>query len=157
MAKRKMAGEDKMTGMKMMGRMKTLGAKEPTEPLPAFAGERGIYQIGGTGFFLDQADHVSLTPQQQAALNQINDEATSHSTALDEQIVAAEEELGMLTGSDRPDAAKIEAQIRRIERLHGDQRVAFIRFVGHAAGVLTDQQRKTLVGQRPKNRDNHEH
>jgi Spy/CpxP family protein refolding chaperone len=54
--------------------------------------------------------------------------------------------LWELTAADQPDAAKIEAKVREVEKLRGDQRLAFIRAVGEAAQVLTDEQRKVLLG-----------
>ncbi len=45
-----------------------------------------------------------------------------------------------------PDAAAIEAKVREIEKLRGDQRLAFIRAIGEAAKVLTDDQRRALAG-----------
>ncbi len=55
----------------------------------------------------------------------------------------------MLTSSDAPDAAKIEAKIRQIEKLRSDKRIAYIRAVGEAASVLTDEQRQSLVANLP--------
>ena len=55
----------------------------------------------------------------------------------------------MLTAADAPDAAKIEAIIRTIEKLQGDQRIAFIRSVGEATKVLTPDQRAALLGTKP--------
>ena len=52
----------------------------------------------------------------------------------------------MLTGSDQPDSMTLETKVRDIERLKGDQRIAFIRSVGEAARVLTDDQRAALLG-----------
>jgi Spy/CpxP family protein refolding chaperone len=54
-----------------------------------------------------------------------------------------------LTGADQPAAEKIDAKVREIENLRTDQRLAFIRAVGEAAQVLTDDQRKMLLGQLP--------
>ena len=64
-------------------------------------------------------------------------------------IEGAEQELWTLTASDEPDAAKIEAKVREVEKLRGDQRLGFIRAVGEAAKVLTEEQRKSLLGQLP--------
>jgi Spy/CpxP family protein refolding chaperone len=62
------------------------------------------------------------------------------------KIDQAEQELWQLTSADQPDAGKIEAKIKEIEKLRGDERLAFIRSVGEAAKVLTDEQRKSLSG-----------
>ncbi|MFV1966594.1 MAG: Spy/CpxP family protein refolding chaperone [Pirellulaceae bacterium] len=153
MSTKEMPEKGTTSGMKMMGRMKGMGAMKGTgsmkapEPLPGFPGAPGVYHSGATGFYLDHADGVSLTPDQKTTLNQIKEKAMSQQASFDGQIAEADAELGMLTGSDQPDAAKIDAQVRAIERLRGDQQIAFIRSVGRAAAVLTDQQRDILVGQ----------
>lgn len=153
MPEKDVSEKGKMGGMKMMGRMKGMGNMKAAEPLPAFLGAPGIYHVGAAGFYLDQAGKIGLTPEQGATLNQIQGKAMSEQATLDEQISQAEEDLGMLTGSDQPDAGKIEAQARHIEQLRGDQRMAFIRSVGRAAAVLTDEQRKTLTAQHPAAED----
>ena len=55
----------------------------------------------------------------------------------------------MLTAADQPDAAKIEAKLAAIGKLRGDERLAFIRAVGDASKILTDEQRKILTGFAP--------
>lgn len=142
-------GMGMMNGMKMMGMGggKAMTAPKTVDPLPAFSGSPGIYHLGASGFYLDHADKIALTPEQQAALDQIQKEAMSQQAILDEQIAEADSQLGMLTGSDQPDAGRIASRIGDIERLRGDQRMAFIRAVGLAAAVLTDEQRKTLTAQ----------
>ena len=55
----------------------------------------------------------------------------------------------MLTAADQPDAAKIEAKIRENEEICGDERLAFIRAVGAASKLLTNEQRKSLTGFAP--------
>lgn len=66
--------------------------------------------------------------------------------AAQRQIDQAEQELWMLTGSDQPDSMTLKTQVRDIEKGKGDQRIAFIRAVGEAARVLTDDQRTALLG-----------
>jgi len=61
-------------------------------------------------------------------------------------IAEAEQALWLLTSEETPDAAKIEGKIRETEKLRGDKRIAFIREVGEAAKILTDEQRQSLVG-----------
>ena len=63
------------------------------------------------------------------------------------KIEEAEQQLWELTGSDQPDATKMDAKVREVEKLRGDQRMAFIQSVGESAQVLTDEQRKILIGQ----------
>ena len=118
----------------------------PPSALPGFPGVSHLYHIGVTGFFLDHAQHISLSTDQQKGLNKIKEEALTAKTNSDHQIEQAEQELGTLTSSDQPDAAKIEMKVREIEKLRADQRLSFIREVREAAKLLTDDQRKILVG-----------
>ncbi len=46
-----------------------------------------------------------------------------------------------LRAISEPDVTKIDAEVRAIEKHRGDQRLTFIRSVGEAAEVLTDEQR----------------
>lgn len=134
----------------MMGKMGAAGTL-PTEPsdLPGFPGVLHIYHVGATGFFLDYSAAIKLTTMQQVALTGIKERSIRDLAAGKRKIDQAEQELWILTGSDRPDAMKIEAKVRDIERLKGDERISFIRSVGEAARVLTDDQRAALLGMSP--------
>ncbi len=136
-------------GMQMMGGMGPMGQAAMTSALPGFPGASHIYHIGSTGFFLDHPEHITLTLEQQARLNPLKEAAILEQSTFDRRIGQAEQELWVLTGSDTPDSAKIEAKVREIEKLRADQRLAFIRAVGSAATVLTDEQRKQLTGTLP--------
>ena len=118
----------------------------PQSALPGFPGASHIYHIGATGFFLDHAEHIDLSADQQVGLNKIKEQALFSKSALDRQIEQAEQELATLTSSDQPDLKKIEAKVRDIAKLGSDERIAFIKAVGEAAKLLTDQQRKVLTG-----------
>ena len=76
-------------------------------------------------------------------------ESALEQASFSRRIEEAEQELWTLTSADAPDAAKIEAKVRAIEALRGDQRLAFIRAVGEAAEILSDEQRRSLLGQLP--------
>ncbi len=136
-------------GMSMMGKMKGMGSMQVPSALPGFPGASHIYHIGATSFFLDHPQHITLTQQQQTELNGIKEQALLKQSTMDRAIDQAEQELWILTSSDSPDAASIEAKVREIEKLGGGKRIAYIRAVGVAAGVLTDEQRKSLVGTLP--------
>jgi hypothetical protein len=138
-----MMGMGSMKGMTGMAKMQKAAA------LPGFPGASHIYHIGATGFFLDHPEHIRLTMKQKIELNRIKEKALLNKATTQRQIEEAEQELWALTGSDRPAATKIEAKVREIERLRGDQRLAFIRAVGDAGKVLTDPQRKALLGVAP--------
>jgi Spy/CpxP family protein refolding chaperone len=146
-----------MTGMMgMMNQMMGMNAMPAVSPgmnpsvpqsaLPGFPGVSHLYHIGSTGFFLDHAAHISLTSDQQAALNRVKEQAVAAKTGADRQIEQAEQEMATLTAADQPDSAKIEAKVREIEKLRTDERLSFIRAVGEAAKLLTDDQRKILTG-----------
>ena len=136
-------------GMSMMGRMKGMGRMTMPSALPGFPGASHIYHIGATSFFLDHPQHITLKQDQKTSLNKIKESALLKQATFDRRIEDAEQELWVLTSASKPDAAKIEAKIREIAKFGGDKRIAFIRAVGQAANVLTDEQRKRLVGTLP--------
>jgi Spy/CpxP family protein refolding chaperone len=137
-----------MMGMGPMGGMKGMKMKM-TAALPGFPGASHIYHIGATDFFLDHPEHITLTTDQKAKLNAIKQKAVADKATAQRKIDEAEQQLWELTAADQPDAAKIEAKVHEIEKLRGDMRMAFIRSVGEAAKVLTDDQRKSLLGHAP--------
>jgi hypothetical protein len=143
-------GLDKMEMAGMMGMGGMGGASAmPQSALPGFPGASHLYHIGATGFFLDHPQHIALTTQQQAVLNQAKEQAALAKSTADRAVKQAEQELWMLTAADQPDAAKIEAKLAEIGKLRGDERLAFIRAVGDASKILTDEQRKILTGFAP--------
>lgn len=149
-----MMGKGMMDHMNQMGQMMLQMGKPPeamtssatSSELPGFPGASHIYHIGATGFFLDHQDITSLTPEQQTALNGIKEAALSNQSTSERKIDQAEQELWLLTSSDKPDIASIEAKSKEIESLKTEKRLAFIRAVGEAAKVLTPDQRSILLG-----------
>jgi Spy/CpxP family protein refolding chaperone len=138
---------NQMMGMNAMpGASPGMSASMSQSALPGFPGVSHLYHIGSTGFFLDHAEHISLSTDQQAALDRIKDQALAAKSSGDLQIEHAEKEMATLTAADQPDSAKIEAKVREIEMLRANERIAFIRAVGDAAKLLTDDQRKILTG-----------
>lgn len=119
-------------------------AVSPAAPLPAFAGGAHLYHLGAKEFFLD-AGLPGLTGDQSAKLALLKARSALDQAEAERQQAQAEEQLWMLTGADQPDATRIEAKVREIETLRGDQRLAFIRAVGAAAALLTGAQREHLV------------
>lgn len=144
-----MPGGGGMGGMMGMSPGAAMGGMAMPSALPGFPGASHLYHIGSTGFFLDHGAHVTLTTQQQMALNAAKEKALLDKASTQRMIDGAEQELWTLTASDKPDAANIEAKVREIEKLRGEQRLTFIRAVGEAAKALTDEQRKSLLGQLP--------
>lgn len=145
--------EDGMDMMGMMGKgsMGGMGAKganmKMTSALPGFPGASHVYHIGATDFFLDHPEHISLTTEQQTTLNRAKQKSLLDKSKAQRQIDESEQELWELTSADEPDAEQIQAKVQEIEKLRGEQRLAFIRSVGEAAKVLTDEQRQVLLGQ----------
>jgi len=155
MGKGGMSGmKDGGMGMGMMGRMKGMGAKgtgqmKMASSLPGFPGASHIYHVGATGFFLNHSDHITLTPEQQGQLNKVKEAALLSQGTFDRRIEEAEQQLWVLTGSDSPDATAIEARVGEIAKLSAEKRIVFIQAVGKATGVLTQEQRQTLIGLLP--------
>lgn len=140
----------------MMGRMRGamkgrpgMSSMAPTSQLPGFPGASHLYHVGSTGFFLDHPQHITLSTQQQTALNRIKEKSLLDGASSARRIEDAEQEVWMLTAGEAPDGAKIEAKVRAIESSRGDQRMAFIRAVGEAGKVLTAGQQTALLGTNP--------
>lgn len=117
--------------------------------LPGFPGSSHIYHVGATGFYLECADKLGLSTQQRTSLNEIKQRALVDQSNQQRKIDEAEQALWLQTAADQPDATSVEAKIREIEKLRADQRLNFIRNVGDAAKVLTDDQRKMVLGMAP--------
>ena len=126
--------------------MKGIGEMKVASSLPGSPGVSRLYHVGATGFFLNHSEHVSLSTEQQAAINVIKRKALLSMFTGQRKIDEAEQELWELTGADEPDAAQIQAKVQAIEKLRADQRMAFVQSVGEAAKVLTDEQRQMLLG-----------
>ena len=114
--------------------------------LPGIPGLSRLYHIGATGFFLNHAEHITLTIKQQAALNRLKQKSLLSKSTAQRNVDQAEQELWELTGAHEPDLAQIQAKVEAIEKLRGEQRMAFIGSVGAAAKILTDEQRQMLLG-----------
>lgn len=147
-----MMAMDKMEMAEMMGMAPMPGVAPealPQSALPGFPGSSHLYHIGATGFFLDHPQHIALTIQQQVGLNKAKEQAALAKSTADRAVEQAEQELWTLTAADQPDATAIQAKIATIGKLRGDERLAFIRAVGDASKILTDEQRKSLTGFAP--------
>ena len=138
-----------MSGMMGMSAMSSATGTMAQSALPGYPGASHLYHIGATGFFLDHPQHIALTTDQQAALNKAKEQALLAKSTSDRAVEQAEQALWTLTAADQPDATQIEAKIREIEKLHGDERLSFIRAVGDATKFLTEDQRKVLTGFAP--------
>jgi Spy/CpxP family protein refolding chaperone len=114
--------------------------------LSGIPGVSRLYHVGATGFFLNHSEHITLSTKQQAALNRLKQKSLLSKSTAQRNIEEAEQELWELTGADEPDAAQIQAKVQAIEKLRGEQRIAFIQSMSEAAKVLTDEQRQMLLG-----------
>jgi len=134
-------------GMNMggMSPMPSASASRSMSSVPGNPGASHIYHIGSTGFFLDQAQ-ISLSGNQQTALNRIKERALLERGDAERRLEQAEQELWALTGAEQPDATRIQAKAREIEQIRTNQRLAFIQAVGEAAKLLTAEQRGQLLG-----------
>jgi Spy/CpxP family protein refolding chaperone len=126
--------------------LNSLGAMGMATSLPGFPGISHLYHIGAEGFFLNHVEHITLSQDQRKKLNRIKEKALLGESSCQRKVEDAEQDLWELTASDAPDATAIEAKVRELEKLRGDQRLAFIRAVGEAAKLLTDDQRRALAG-----------
>ena len=129
-------------GMKRSGK----GGMRSSSTMPGQPGASHLFHIGSTGFFLDHAKHIALTPEQTMTLNRLKERALLDCTTAQRRIDQAEQDLYILTGADQPDAAKIQAKVAEIEKLRTDQRMTFIRAVSEAVNVLTHDQHQALLG-----------
>lgn len=121
------------------------GAPRSMSSLPGVPGASHLYHIGSTGFFLDQP-MITLSGDQQSALNKIKERALLERSNAQRRVEQAEQELWTLTGADQPDAAKVQAKAREIEQIRTNQRLAFIQAIGEATKILTAEQRTHLLG-----------
>lgn len=148
-------GMGESSGMEMMGRMRGsmekrgMGNMSGDSSLPGFPGASHLYHVGATGFFLDHPEHVTLSKEQEAALNRTREKSALEQATFDRRIEEAEQELWTLTAADSPELARIDAKVRAIEKLRADQRLAFIKAVGEAGKVLTQDQQKAVLGTSP--------
>lgn len=146
-----MKGKKGMMGMGMMGMnpamsSDSMAGMDMPSALPGFPGASHLYHIGQTGFFLDHPEHITLTDEQQKKLNTIKESSLLATSTSERKIAEAEQDLWVLTATDQPDISKIEAKAKEIASLTVSNRIEFIRAVGNAAEILTEDQRQALVG-----------
>ena len=134
-------GEAMQEGINAMGRVKDLaGSGKGTEVVSR------LFHAGAKDFFLDHAQHITMSAEQQKRLNQIKEQALLDKASANRKIQEAEQQLWKTTGADRPDVEEIEIKVRQVEQFRADQRIGFIRAVDQAAKVFTEEQTKILLG-----------
>ena len=125
------------------------GMTGPSSAMPGQPGASHILHIGSTGFFLNHAQHITLTADQKSKLNRLKEKAMLDQASEQRKIDQAEQEVYALTGADQVDHAKIQAKIAETEKLRSGQRMSFIEAVSEASNVLTHDQHQALMGTMP--------
>ena len=111
----------------------------PQSALPGFPGASHLYHIGATGFFLDHPEHITLTTEQQVALNKIKDQALLAKSAAERNIEKAEQELWTLTAADQPDKKGKLREVGEMEEERADDRLGCRGAVGQAPDRWTPE------------------
>lgn len=135
-----------MGGNPSMGQSASLGPSTFISSIPGFPGASHLYHIGASNFFLDHPEHISLSLEQQSRLAALRSNALLSRADYNRKIQEVEEQIWILTASGQPNLSSIEAKIRESEKLQSDARLAYIKDVGEAASILTQEQRLALVG-----------
>lgn len=148
-----MSGMGGMSGGNSMLAPPGIGIQGALSSLPGFPGASHLYHIGATNFYLDHPEHLTLTLEQQARLSEIRTKALMRRSDYNRKIQLEEENIWILTASDRPDLKLIADKIRVVEKLRGDQRIAFIEDVGRATSQLSGIQIQALIGEKTKGMD----
>lgn len=141
---------EKMKRMRMMGTMdrgQQPGRVAVVSALPGFPGASHIYHIGASDHFLEHAEALMLSPNQLKQLAQVHEESQLQQNNFERRIEHAEQELWVLTSAGEPSVEGVAAKVGEIGVMQADMRLAFIRSVGKAAKLLTDEQRLRLVGE----------
>lgn len=130
---------------RMLGQPPMPSGSSAAGGLPSAVGAPHIYHLGADTFFVDQANAIGLTSEQQTRLVALKANAAAAFATSQRKIDQGERDLWVLSSSETPDIAKIETKVGEISRLSGQQRIDFIRAVGVAVGVLSDAQRKAVA------------
>ncbi len=149
---------DMMSGMMammsaMMGSMsqtapmgQQAGSASVLSQLPGYAGASHLYHVGATNFFLDHPEHIALSLDQQSQLGSLRTRSFLNRGEMNRRIQEREEQLWVLTSAEQPQYSLIDAKVREIEMLRSDLRLSFIKDVGQATSILTEEQRRAVLG-----------
>lgn len=145
-------GMGKMNNMAAMGKKNMMGKKMSktgnpavVASLPSFPGNTHIYHVGSVEFFLDKIKTVNLTEHQQELLMQLQSRWQKKHMSYDENTAKNEQALWLLTAEAVPNATAIKEKMTQVANIEVTQRLFFIRSVGEAAEILTEQQRQILT------------
>ncbi len=128
-----------------LGQLAMPNSASASAGLPPAIGAPRIYHLAGNTFFLDRSSAAALTREQHLQLMALKEHAATSYASAQHDIDQRERALWVLLDSETPDIAMIEATVGEISRLVGQQRVAFIRTVGGAVGLLSNEQRIAIA------------
>ncbi len=104
-----------------------------------------LLHLGAKDFFLDQAQHIGLTPEQKVSLEKVKSASVGDRAATQKQVDVAQQELWQLTSADQPNTPEIDVKVREIAKMQADEQLTFIHAVSTASGLLTPEQRIEVV------------
>lgn len=91
---------------------------------------------------LSNKEALGLSAEQTRKLEQLRDDFQRQSIRNDADLRIVELDIAAALENDAVDMAKLEAKMREAEKLRTDLRVARIRAIEHAKGLLTAEQKK---------------
>ena len=91
---------------------------------------------------LSNKEALGLSAEQTRKLEQLRDDFQRQSIRNDADLRIVELDIAAALENDAVDMAKLEAKMREAEKLRTDLRVARIRAIEHAKGLLTVEQKK---------------
>ena len=144
------------TGEGQQGMMMGGGMMEMIHGGMGRGGHHGIMGHGDAAerplisLMLQNKEELKLTPEQVQKLETVRLAFRKGAIKRSADLQVAELELGELRKREPVDLAKVEAQVKRIETLRGDQRLSRIKAIEEGKVLLTPEQRKKLdaLGQR---------
>lgn len=105
-----------------------------------------LLHLGAARFYVDYRRRIGLSEDQRSRLEALRAEAVAAWSREQERIDAGEVVLWRLTGEPKPDEAAIAGAIRELEGIRAAQRIAYVQSVLGASRLLTEDQRRALVG-----------
>jgi hypothetical protein len=91
---------------------------------------------------LKYRDYLRLTPEQVKKLEQQRDQFQRQSIRAEADMRILELDIAALTDQPQVELPKVEQKIRELEKARADLRIARVRSIEQAKGVLTSEQRK---------------
>lgn len=93
---------------------------------------------------LRNREELQLTPEQIQRLEALRSDFRKEAVKRSADLEVAELDLKELLREDPVDMAKVESQVKRIEALHGEQRLRRIKTIEEGKALLVPEQRKKL-------------